>query len=96
MLKQWAGGANYAKAALGQKCAVLDFVKPTPQGTFWDIGGTCVNVGCIPKKLFHITALLRDRANDMPFHGWNGGDNLTHDWSTMVNNVQDYIKVRLI
>ena len=38
---------------LGKKVAVCDFVKPTPKGTTWGLGGTCVNVGCIPKKLMH-------------------------------------------
>ena len=33
--------------------AVLDFVKPSPAGSSWGLGGTCVNVGCIPKKLMH-------------------------------------------
>ena len=27
-------------------------------GTTWGLGGTCVNVGCIPKKLMHHAALL--------------------------------------
>ena len=27
-------------------------------GTRWGLGGTCVNVGCIPKKLFHQAGLL--------------------------------------
>ena len=27
-------------------------------GTTWGLGGTCVNVGCIPKKLFHQAGLL--------------------------------------
>ena len=27
-------------------------------GTTWGLGGTCVNVGCIPKKLMHQGALL--------------------------------------
>ena len=27
-------------------------------GTTWGLGGTCVNVGCIPKKLMHQAALL--------------------------------------
>ena len=40
-------------ATLGKRVAVLDFVKPTPIGTSWGLGGTCVNVGCIPKKLMH-------------------------------------------
>lgn len=38
--------------------ACLDFVKPSPFGTTWGLGGTCVNVGCIPKKLMHQAALL--------------------------------------
>uniref|UniRef100_A0AAY4BI41 thioredoxin-disulfide reductase (NADPH) n=1 Tax=Denticeps clupeoides TaxID=299321 RepID=A0AAY4BI41_9TELE len=28
------------------------------EGTKWGLGGTCVNVGCIPKKLMHQAALL--------------------------------------
>jgi len=27
-------------------------------GTTWGLGGTCVNVGCIPKKLMHHASLL--------------------------------------
>lgn len=47
-----------AKAAgkLGKKVALADFVKPSPIGTTWGLGGTCVNVGCIPKKLMHFAA----------------------------------------
>lgn len=54
------GGLACAKeaAAFGAKVAVLDFVKPSPQGTKWGLGGTCVNVGCIPKKLMHQASLL--------------------------------------
>lgn len=54
------GGLACAKEAaqLGAKVAVLDFVKPTPIGTKWGLGGTCVNVGCIPKKLMHQASLL--------------------------------------
>lgn len=33
---------------------------PSPKGTTWGLGGTCVNVGCIPKKLMHQAALLRE------------------------------------
>ena len=36
--------------------AVADYVKPSPQGTKWGLGGTCLNVGCIPKKLMHFVA----------------------------------------
>mmetsp|Transcript_53915 Transcript_53915/g.60242 ORF Transcript_53915/g.60242 Transcript_53915/m.60242 type:complete len:629 (+) Transcript_53915:151-2037(+) len=56
------GGMAAAKEAafLGAKVALCDFVKPSPMGTTWGLGGTCVNVGCIPKKLFHIGATLRE------------------------------------
>jgi len=38
------------------KVGLADFVKPSPIGTKWGLGGTCVNVGCIPKKLMHFAA----------------------------------------
>ena len=45
-------------ASFGKRVAVLDYVTPSVQGTTWGLGGTCVNVGCIPKKLMHQAALL--------------------------------------
>ena len=41
------GGLSASKMAaqLGAKTAVLDYVCPTPIGTTWGLGGTCVNVG---------------------------------------------------
>lgn len=54
------GGMACAKEAgsLGAKVIMFDFVKPSPQGTTWGLGGTCVNVGCVPKKLCHYAGLL--------------------------------------
>lgn len=54
------GGLACAKEAvqLGAKVAVLDYVTPSPSGSVWGLGGTCVNVGCIPKKLMHQASLL--------------------------------------
>lgn len=43
--------ASKEAASFGAKVALFDFVKPTPIGSKWGLGGTCVNVGCIPKKL---------------------------------------------
>ena len=40
----------------GLKTIVIDFVEETPHKTKWGLGGTCVNVGCIPKKLMHQSA----------------------------------------
>lgn len=53
------GGIQAANTAAkyGAKVGIADYVQPTPLGNTWGIGGTCVNVGCIPKKLFHISGL---------------------------------------
>lgn len=66
------GGLACSKAAaeLGAKVAVLDFVKPSPVGTTWGLGGTCVNVGCIPKKLMHQSALLGESLEESKEFGW--------------------------
>lgn len=34
------------------------------------LGGTCVNVGCIPKKLMHQAALLGQALQDSRKYGW--------------------------
>ena len=41
------GGLSAASAAAskGARVGLADFVKPSPQGTKWGLGGTCVNVG---------------------------------------------------
>ena len=33
-------------------------------------GGTCVNVGCIPKKLMHIGAQLKETNEMLKDYGW--------------------------
>ena len=50
------GGNAAAKEAAKYdniKIGLADFVQPSPKGTTWGLGGTCVNVGCIPKKMMH-------------------------------------------
>lgn len=89
------GGLAAAKEAaqLGKKVALCDFVKPTPMGTTWGLGGTCVNVGCIPKKLMHQASLHRENIEDSSSFGWTvPGDTRQHNWEAMVENVQNYIK----
>lgn len=88
------GGLACSKEAakLGAKVAVADFVTPSPPGTTWGLGGTCVNVGCIPKKLMHQAALLREHCSDSSHYGWNTPEKLEHDWVKMVEAIQDHIK----
>lgn len=90
------GGLACAKQAstLGAKVLMCDFVKPSPLGTKWGLGGTCVNVGCIPKKLMHTAALVRETMEDAAVYGWETkeGKGAKHDWQKMVSNVQNHIK----
>lgn len=87
------GGLACSKecARLGAKVAVVDFVKPSPAGSSWGLGGTCVNVGCIPKKLMHNAALIRETIGDAADFGWKAGLE-PHDWSTLRDNVQGHVK----
>lgn len=87
------GGLACAKEAAnhGKKVACLDFVKPSPQGATWGLGGTCVNVGCIPKKLMHQASILGHSLEDSRKFGWEFGQEVTHNWQTMTSNIQDYI-----
>jgi thioredoxin reductase (NADPH) len=91
------GGIACAKEALslGAKVAVLDYVDESPQGTSWGLGGTCVNVGCIPKKLMHTASSYGEIMRDAREYGWKvtvgSGDGGVHEWSQMVELVQDYI-----
>lgn len=49
------------------------------------IGGTCVNVGCIPKKLFVYAAEIREELRDMRGFGWSAGE-AGFDWATLLAN----------
>lgn len=88
------GGLACAKEAssFGKKVAVIDFVDPSSRGTTWGLGGTCVNVGCIPKKLYHQAALLGKALEDSKSYGWNIDGKITHDWDTLRSAVIGHIK----
>ncbi|XP_015719952.1 thioredoxin reductase 1, cytoplasmic [Coturnix japonica] len=87
------GGLAAAKEAAKyeKKVMVLDFVTPTPLGNSWGLGGTCVNVGCIPKKLMHQAALLGQALQDSRKFGWQFTEEVKHNWMTMTESVQNYI-----
>ena len=89
------GGLSAAKEAarLGAKTAMADFVSPTPKGTKWGIGGTCVNVGCIPKKLMHHAGSLYESLEELEPIGYIGEIKKDHDWPTLVKNVQLHVRV---
>lgn len=94
MIGGGSGGLACSKEAaqLGQKVAVLDYVEPSAKGTKWGLGGTCVNVGCIPKKLMHQAALLGTAVKDAKKYGWQIPGTVCHDWPTMAEAVQNHVR----
>nr|WEU39069.1 thioredoxin glutathione reductase [Cryptocaryon irritans] len=88
------GGLSCARKAaeLGKKVGLADFVKPSPQGSKWGLGGTCVNVGCIPKKLNHYCAQLGEMKQEQKESGWLIDPQSNHDWKSLVEKIQMYIK----
>jgi glutathione reductase (NADPH) len=68
--------ASRVSAGLGARVAVAE------SGRF---GGTCVNVGCIPKKLFSYAAHFRADLKDAADFGWATGEPV-FDWTRLVAN----------
>eukprot|EP00276_Gloeochaete_wittrockiana_P010402 CAMPEP_0184655092 /NCGR_PEP_ID=MMETSP0308-20130426/12721_1 /TAXON_ID=38269 /ORGANISM="Gloeochaete witrockiana, Strain SAG 46.84" /LENGTH=1000 /DNA_ID=CAMNT_0027091361 /DNA_START=24 /DNA_END=3026 /DNA_ORIENTATION=+ len=88
------GGMATAReaAALGAKVVLFDFVKPSTQNSKWGLGGTCVNVGCVPKKIMHYGALLGAAFHDAHELGWGLEEHPAHSWEQLVQTVQMHIK----
>ena len=72
------GGVRAARvsASLGAKVAVAEERY---------LGGTCVNVGCVPKKLFVYGAHFAEDFEDAAAYGWQAGDPKFH-WATLRDN----------
>ncbi|KAK6017625.1 pyridine nucleotide-disulfide oxidoreductase, partial [Ostertagia ostertagi] len=88
------GGLSCSKAAreYGASVALVDGVAPSPHGTTWGIGGTCANVGCIPKKLMHHAGLVGKEVQHASMYGWQDVVKGKHSWKTLVQVVNDRIK----
>ena len=68
--------ASRMSARYGAKVAVAESLY---------LGGTCVNVGCIPKKLFSYAAHVHDEIADAAGFGWHV-DAPSFDWPTLRAN----------
>ncbi len=55
------------------------------------IGGTCVNVGCVPKKVMWYTANHADALHDLVEYGFNVPKG-TFSWKTIKNSRDSYIQ----
>ena len=87
------GGISCALAASkkGLSVIVFDYVEPSAQKSSWGLGGTCLNVGCIPKKLMHSAALQIEAIHQMEAFGIEG-EYRGVSWERLRDNIQNYIK----
>jgi len=72
------GGVRAANTAagLGKRVALAEELH---------IGGTCVNVGCVPKKLLVYGSQFSDQFDAAPGFGWTVGTS-TFNWSSLIAN----------
>lgn len=72
------GGVRAARmsASLGVKVAIAEERY---------LGGTCVNVGCIPKKLFVYGSHFSEEFNEAAAYGWDL-DQVKFNWPTLLQN----------
>jgi glutathione reductase (NADPH) len=77
------GGLAFAKRAAehGARAAVVERGR---------IGGTCVNVGCVPKKVMYNAAALAHAAHDAPGYGF-AACTPQHDWATLAARRNAYV-----
>ncbi len=68
-------------AAYGQRCAIVERGK---------IGGTCVNVGCVPKKIMYFAASIAEMIGEAAGYGFDL-DKRGFDWSELVARRENYI-----
>ncbi|MBV9889430.1 MAG: glutathione-disulfide reductase, partial [Rhizobacter sp.] len=73
------GGVRFARMAAqrGARVAVAEDAA---------LGGTCVNLGCIPKKLYSFAAHYHESFVEAAGFGWELGDAPAFDWETLKAN----------
>ncbi len=69
--------ASRIAASLGANVAVAE-------DTF--LGGTCVNVGCVPKKLFVYASQFSEHTKESKGFGWEQNSAPTFNWTTLRDN----------
>ena len=57
----------------------------------WDLGGTCVNRGCIPKKLYSYSSHFNDEVEIMKSFGWST-NGVSFNWTSLVENKNKELK----
>ncbi|WP_131795141.1 glutathione-disulfide reductase [Fluoribacter gormanii] len=55
------------------------------------LGGTCVNLGCVPKKIMFNASMINEMIHHAPEYGFSHAAT-TFDWNTLVNKRNAYIE----
>ena len=73
------GGVRTARiaASKGKRVAIAEVS---------DLGGTCVNVGCVPKKLFVYASQFPELFEAGKGYGWQSSNTAKFDWNTLRDN----------
>jgi glutathione reductase (NADPH) len=78
------GGLAAAQRAAEYGAKVV-IVEPAP------LGGTCVNLGCVPKKVMWNAADIADSLEDAAEYGFRLGSAEAHDWPLLKNKRDAYV-----
>lgn len=78
------GGVRTARVAAsqGKRVAIAEVS---------NLGGTCVNVGCVPKKLFVYASQFPELFHASEGYGWNHSNQATFNWNTLRDNKSNEI-----
>jgi glutathione reductase (NADPH) len=79
------GGVRAARIAAGHGAKVAIAEKGA-------LGGTCVNVGCVPKKLFVYGSHYSHHFHDAEAYGWDVKEQPTLDWGRLIRNKNSEIE----
>lgn len=85
------GGVASARRAASYGAKVLLI-----EGKYKQLGGTCVNVGCVPKKVMWYASDLASKRGHLKAYGFAGGDGHVKygdfDWSLIKSKRDAYVK----
>ena len=79
------GGVRAARVAANYGAKVL-----ITEGL--NYGGTCVNRGCVPKKLFTYAAQFKNDFDTAKFYGWEVPEQISFNWQTLIKNKDQEIE----
>ncbi|KAI0852042.1 hypothetical protein F5Y00DRAFT_228482 [Daldinia vernicosa] len=77
------GSARMASSKFGAKTMVVEASR---------LGGTCVNVGCVPKKVTYNAAVLAEAIHDSKAYGFSVQETKPFDFTTFKHKRDAYIK----